>query len=411
MKTLKTKLAVCASVTALIATPAFAQNFASNNQSNWAETRAELNANLENIQGEVVLTAAAISNSMTAELSGTSVVDNTQFVGHGGQRIDTTAVLNVVPKDELDALTATSAAITNSASITVEDSVVNTWVNNNQYANANTVATLNAHLAGVEGDVELTAAAISNSLSIEDDFPVGMNNRQLSYSVTETDLNIYADGELGSLTATAAAIGNSASIAWENGAPDAASLTNRQHLNGNVYSELEIYGEHGVHGDVTAVNAAIANSISVEGVGDYYANNHQTFRGDVAADTIVALDDVAGAVDITTAAIGNSVSFELADADHVGITNWQRANIDPTATAFVDLDGVDGNVDVTTAAIANSLSVSTLPDVSGFTVNSTQENNAYTAAITTVDLANIVGDVTLTSAAIGNSVNISNLPN
>ena len=411
MKTLKTKLAVCASVTALIAAPAFAQNFASNNQSNWAETRAELNANLENIQGDVVLTAAAISNSMTADLSGTSVVDNTQSAGLGRHRVNTKSIMNVVPKDELDALTATSAAITNSASITVEDSIVNTWINNNQNANANTTAILNAHLVGVAGEADLTAAAVANSLTIEDDFPVGLHNRQITRGSTTTDLNIYADGELGSLTATAAAIGNSASITWENGAPDAGSLTNRQHLNGNVYSELELYGEHGVHGDVEVVNAAIANSISVEGVGDYYANNHQTFRGDVAADTIVALDDVAGAVDVTTAAIGNSASYQLADAKHVGITNWQRANIDPRANAFIDLDGVDGNVNVTTAAIANSFAVSTLPDVSGMTINSTQENNAYTAAVTTVDLVNIVGDVTLTSAAIGNSVNISNLPN
>ena len=410
----KTKLTLCVSACALMAFPAFASgngNYTNNSQSNWAETRAELNAALADIQGDVSLTAAAISNSFSGEYSGSTVVTNEQLTGFGGKRVNTTSELNVYPYDQLDALESTAAAIANSATISVEDSAKNTWVNNNQYANSNTVAELTASLEGVEGATELTAAALGNSLSVEADLPVGMNNRQLTYGVTEADLTIYAGGQMGDITATAAAIGNSASIEWTESTAHPASLTNRQHLNGNVYSNLELYAPNGVDGSVEATNAAIANSISVQGTGNYFAKNHQTFRGDVAADTTIALEHVSGTVDITTAAIGNSASYEITDAHHVGINNWQRANIDPRATAYVVMDEVDGEINLTTAGIANSLSVSTLPDVAGFTVESRQENNAYTAAITTVDLANVVGDVTLTSAAIGNSVNISNLPN
>lgn len=407
------KLLTCVSALALFSSPALASdggNFGKNSQSNWAQTRAELNAGLIGVTGDVTLTAAAISNSFNADLSGDTVINNTQHAGYG-HRVSTTSELNVYPDDALQSLSATSAAITNSASIKVVDESAETWVNNKQYANADTFTQLNATLQGVKGDTELTAAALSNSVHIQGEQPVGLNNRQLSYGATTADLNLHQEGYLhGDLTATAAAIGNSASIEWEYG-DVSAGLHNRQHLSGDVYSELELYGHDGIGGSVDATNAAIANTLSVKGTGDYHGYNHQTFRGDVRASTTIILDDVAEDVSVTTAAIGNSASFEFSDAGHVSIENWQRANIDPTATAYVELDSVGGDVDVTTAAIANALSVSTLPDVAGLNVDSRQENNAYTAAITTVDLANITGDVVLSSVAVGNSVNISNLPN
>ena len=89
--------------------------------------------------------------------------------------------------------------------------------------------------------------------------------------------------------------------------------------------------------------------------------------------------------------------------------NYQTTNIDPRAYSNVGVENVAGDVTSTTAAISNSLSVSTLPNTADVNINSTQLNNAYTGAVANATIADVSGDVSATAAAIGNSVSVSSI--
>ena len=97
-KTFKAVLAVSAAALA-VAGSAMAQakdNNVNNTQSNWAKTRAVMNAGLQSVTEDVSLTAAAIGNSFSASLGGASNVNTTQS--------NTTAVtsdLNIQVSDAL----------------------------------------------------------------------------------------------------------------------------------------------------------------------------------------------------------------------------------------------------------------------------------------------------------------------
>lgn len=82
MSTLKAISGAALAVMALAIAPgALAQpkdNNVNNTQGNWAETRARLNADIRSVSKDVAMTAAAIGNSFSAELGGTSAVNTTQ---------------------------------------------------------------------------------------------------------------------------------------------------------------------------------------------------------------------------------------------------------------------------------------------------------------------------------------------
>ncbi|MFN8874204.1 MAG: hypothetical protein ACK5WW_07100, partial [Brevundimonas sp.] len=85
-------------------------------QYNLANIRAELNAVVEDVNGDVNATAAAIGNSLTIDGGTAGNISNYQFF-----RGDAQSLLNSTVTDVVGDVTLTSAAIANSASITTEN--------------------------------------------------------------------------------------------------------------------------------------------------------------------------------------------------------------------------------------------------------------------------------------------------
>jgi len=132
-----------------------------NVQTNWAQSRAQLNSEIDGINGEVSLTAAAINNSFSADIA-----FNVQLQNYQTTYRDSSAELNSDINAVVGDVSATAAAIGNSASATVVDSDYASLVNN-QRATGVFRADLNIGVDDVVGNVSGTAAAIGNSLSVE----------------------------------------------------------------------------------------------------------------------------------------------------------------------------------------------------------------------------------------------------
>lgn len=184
-------------------------NEITNLQLNDADIFSELNVEVDDIDGKLEATSAAIANSFSAELGGSSVVNVAQdAAGNVNSRLDVTA------SEFNKAVDLTSAAIANSASVTVEggqyadiDVLQERGLHNDPFAK------LDFQGDGV-GDVTATAAAISNSLSVST-LPSTVNTNvhveQSNYAKITAIGNLALD-DTGAVSATAAAIGNSVSI-------------------------------------------------------------------------------------------------------------------------------------------------------------------------------------------------------
>ena len=357
MSTLLAGVAACA-----IAAPALAQqeNQVRNEQRTWAEARAELNGHVRNVTEGVSMTAAAIGNSFSAELGGSANVRNFQDSWRNA-----TANMYVDISDTAGSLEATTAAIGNSASISID---------------------------AFEGDGG--ASQVSNTQFTH-------WGRFYSDMMIEGGNIIAPSAGDVAVSATAASIANSLSV--------------------NVRGDLAVGGADENIGDLNSCDPAnegacegeLGNLDQIEAVGgfeDWSANSRQFFRGDSRSTLNADLNDVVGAVELTSAALGNSASFDIEGADTVQINTWQFAGYDPQAFSNVEIDALEGDFTSTTAAISNSLSVSTLPATAALGVNSTQFNRAYTGATANIHLHDVTGSVSLTAAAIGNSASISNLP-
>lgn len=353
-------LLVGAAVCALSAPALGQQNNVRNEQRSWAEARAELNAEIQNVTGDVSATSAAIGNSFSAELAGSSSVRNFQ----DGWR-NASADLNIDAMDIEGSVSATAAAIGNSASISIDanqgDAGGFAGVNNTQMTHwGRFYSTLNLDAVNVTAPsandlaVSATSAAIANSLSVD-------VNGDLTVGGADENIGSLLTCDPGNAGACETGLGNVDQIA------------------------------------------------EVGGFDNWSANSRQFFRGDSVAKLNASVENVTGAVELTSAALGNSASYNVENASNVKIDSWQFAGYDPQAFSNVEVAAVTGDFTSTTAGISNSFSASTLPTTS-LTVNNTQLNRAYTGATANMTITDIVGDVSMTAAAIGNSATISNLP-
>lgn len=438
MKSIKSKLVVGAGLAAMLSTPVFAQevstpNNISNDQSNWAQIRAELNGNITNVSGEVNAVAAAIGNSFTAEVGGLGNVTNTQHSGRewGVGSDELTATLNITPHGHIGDLEATAAAIANSASITVDGTVAGenplTNVNSTQTSTSNSTALLNAVINGVDNDISLTSAAINNSLAINSTGRSAITSSQTSAGPSSATLNFGSDIPLRGLEATVATIGNSVTAEFTT-AEGLSQINNTQSAEGTYVSNLnatidKVCGHCGdTEAALQATNASIANSLSVEGTGDLTAVNNQTFMGDAMAHTNMDINTIVGGAEIVTVAMANSATFDMSETGNVNITSTQTNGViaappppppvrwDPYAETNLAVGTIIGDAEITSAAISNNLSVSTLPATASVNVDATQNNSALTQTDLNATIDSVTGDLDLTSVAIGNSVNIVNLP-
>lgn len=197
------KIAVAATALTLCAGAANAQSINSDQRNN-ANIRAQLNAIVEHVSGDVTATAAAIGNSFNVDGEGVTGVRNYQnFWG------DATSLLNGNVENVVGDVSLTSAAIANSA--TIKTSHWGGDISNTQLTRIDPTATLNAEIYDIGGDVSGTAAALSNSATIDSEF-----SRVASYQHNGAAVNaiasVAAARVAGDVTLTAAAIGNSLTV-------------------------------------------------------------------------------------------------------------------------------------------------------------------------------------------------------
>jgi hypothetical protein len=323
MSLLKTFSGAALAVMAIAIAPgAFAQpkeNNVNNTQGNWAETRARLNADIRSVSEDVTMTAAAIGNSFSAELGGTSAVNSNQTnYSNAGSS------LNVNAQNAFGSLTATSAAIGNSASVVIKEPA-----GVNPTARGSVVNTNQLYSGNVTADLNLTGGNISSG-----------------------------NPNLG-IAATAAAIGNSSSVDIQ-GNLDA---NNFQRFFGDARSNLHV-NMNNVYGDSNLTSAAIANSASYNATGSNRVsiNNTQFASYDPTANSNIRLNNITGDINSTTAAISNSLSVTtLPSQATLALNSNQQNGAGTYANSTINLGDVTGSVTATAAAIGNSVSVSNLP--------------------------------------------------
>ena len=315
-KTFKAVLAVSAAALA-VAGSAMAQakdNNVNNTQSNWAKTRAVMNAGLQSVTEDVSLTAAAIGNSFSASLGGASKVNTTQS--------NTTAVtsdLNIRVADALGSMTATAAAIGNSASVTIDEAQgvdpakLGSNINNNQSFRSNVVSTLNLSGGNITGNdglgINATSAAIANSASVDVNGDVNFYNLQRFWGDARSNLNVNMHNVTGDSTFTSAAIANSASVNVTDGRQVSVNNTQFANYDPTAVTNLKL---NDVVGDVSSTTAAISNTLSVTTLpasARLDVNTTQMNGAETNAFANIELGDVTGSVTATAAAIGNSVSI------------------------------------------------------------------------------------------------------
>ena len=305
-------------VMALVIAPgALAQpkdNAVNNTQGNWAATRAALNADIRSVSEDVAMTAAAIGNSFSAELGGTSAVNTTQTT-----YAPIASSLNVNAQNAFGSLTATSAAIGNSASVVIKEpagvktAARGSVVNTNQMYSGNVTADLNLTGGNISSGnpnlgIAATAAAIGNSASVDIQGDLDANNLQRFFGDARSNLNVNMNNVFGDSNLTSAAIANSASYNVTDSKRVSINNTQFANYDPSATSTIKL---NNITGDITSTTAAISNSLSVTTLPSQATlalNSNQQNSAGTYATSNINLGDVTGSVTATAAAIGNSVS-------------------------------------------------------------------------------------------------------
>jgi hypothetical protein len=160
-----------------------------------------------------------------------------------------------------------------------------------------------------------------------------------------------------------------------------------------------------VTGDVSAMAAAIGNSLSVDVIGDSNIGNTQQNFGYVGSSlnaTVAHANDVS----LTSTAIANSASIKVTGSDSLVLNNLQTQAWDPTASLSAHVSNIAGDATLAAAAFSNSLAVET--DASLIRIGTTQRNQGPNIANVNATVTRVAGDASVTAAAIANSVTIKN---
>lgn len=177
-----------------------------NGQLSIGTTVSNVQTHITDVTGKVTATSAAIGNSLSVDVSGDTLVGNTQQnYGYVGATLNATVART---KD----VSLTAAAIGNSASIksTGSDTLE---LNNLQIQAWDPSATLQASVADINGPATLTAAAIANSLAVETDAAlIRVGSTQRNQGPNMANVNATVARVSGDVSVTGAAIANSVSI-------------------------------------------------------------------------------------------------------------------------------------------------------------------------------------------------------
>jgi len=373
------------------------------------------------------LTAAAIGNS--ASISNIADIDDEvdiiqKMTGDVEAKLD----VEMEDVDMKGGLDLTAAAIGNSLSISDIAEIDNDDLDINQVMTGEAKAKFELEIsADEENDSDIraalsaTAAAIGNSVSIDNINDIDHDDLEISQqavSRVKTDMEIELDDleVQGQINVTAAAIGNSATVTDVD--IDRDDLYADQWMTDDVVSDLELdLDDVEAHKAITATSAAIGNSLSLDDVQvDEVTEINQKMQDDATASMELELEDssVEKAISLTTAAIGNSASFTDVDfegdvdEDELAVDLDQLMVGDVTGSLDVEIEDTEigGAVDMTVAAIGNSLSLSD-SDTAPVKIDQSKVAGDVTSTAE-VELDDLdLGNVSITAAAIGNSANLS----
>ena len=421
MKTLL--LATAALSSMMLAGAAFADTTVdigavTNQQNDYHLTISNLNANVDNVGKDVSETSAAIGNSLTvggsadgktnASIDGlTNVQKQTGYIS---------ATLNTTVHDIGGNVSATSAALCNTASVTVDQSK-GSVSNSQSCAGKDPASSLTATIHAVAGEVKATSAAIGNSFTLgTSDVTKGtqitgdLNSTQIASAPNSAASSVTVYGISENVTATTAAIGNTftavADITGNSDLHQTNSGATTASMTDTIYS---------VSKNVSVTAAAIGDSASLtgnlgSGEGTGNVTSDQINSGAITSYLKSDVHEINGALTETAAAIGNTATY-AGNAAQVKFSQENSGNViavgDFTALNIGNNNGVTGNIQdakFTVAAIGNSLDLAGTAS-KGYYVD--QTNSAvWTYASANVNASQVTGNVNATAAAIGNTASI-----
>ncbi|MDF1585444.1 hypothetical protein [Marinimicrococcus flavescens] len=315
-----------------------------------------------------------------------------------------------------------AAAIGNSATLGAgEDILLDEITQANTSSQAALLLSGDAH--GVD-DLTATMVAIGNSLSINAGGDIAFDKSEGGIGQVSEGLGFFysnnaQEGEfmlqgvdmVGDLEATAAAIGNSLTIAADGDIALGDTTTISQLAVGGQQT-LSMVGDITGTGDFTATAVAIGNSLSIEAgagfdFGTYGAIVQENPEGGQVAGLILTDLSGTGAAEITVAAIGNSLSLD-AGGELSGVGSITQENEVAQLSVLELNDSLDGfsSFDVTSVAIGNSLSLAA-GSFEGTGVLTVAQNNTAAQQLTRSLSGTDLGAISATTATIGNSASVT----
>lgn len=403
---------------------------------------AKLELDMEDVDAlkgtDLSVTTAGIGN--TASLTNVKLNGDVESIGfdqsvdEGDIRVD--AEIDMEDVDINGAFDTTVVGIGNSLAldtVSVPDADLSI---DQKVEDGDITAELNADVEDLEvgKDASITTAAIGNTATLTD----VTSNQDLDLSQELDDVEVTAEADLslddveidGDLNLSVAALGNSFSLTEDTGSANFDDFTSNQVANDDIEAQMDLNLDGtDVGGSLSVSTAAIANSLSLDDVSlDNEFDATQEMRGEIYADAFgdqrVRIDDldVNGAISVTTAGIGNSMSIANSNFDDdMQITQKATDDIDAKMDLTIEDTNISGKgiddgttaLSVTTAAIANSLSIDNL-DLSDEDFNLTQTMSDDVTAeldanIEDVTVSDKDGDLamSLSVAALGNSATFS----
>lgn len=337
--------------------------------------------------------------------------------GHGYHR-------HVRAAEEVDKLDATVAAIGNNMNVDVNGRHF-AEIKNRQYNYADDMdASAFIKVEDTE-DLSATVAAIGNSanISMDETSVKEIDSKQLNFGDATARAYISQEGDSyqddtrpGDMDVTVAAIGNSLSVEADN--------VTRHRLRGGDIDSVQINDTYKMESDlklraekihVEATVASIGNSFSAE-LTDRLSQDIDVFqknRAKVEADADVRVGrNNNRSIDVTVAAIGNSANIAV-DGDRrshnaYGDVEIKQLNLSRRSTADLELGSYGGadKIEATSAAMGNSAVVELSGDFFQ-NIRSEQFNKADARAEMDATISDATDvEVDLTAAAIGNSLSI-----
>ena len=386
---------------------------------------AHATADIHDVLGNVSVTSAAIGNTYTVGgkvVNGVTTPVDVQGYITSVQKANSpdTATSNLTLDNLQGDVTSTTAAIGNTATVTANYTYS---ANINQVNTGTTSATstvtknLTTPTDAIKGSLSVTSAAIGNTATLTGNYTGSLANEgnavinQTNSGKVTAELTATANTVNGTLTETAAAIGNTATSTGTQ-----RTLNEIQTNSGDVSASATLstvsIGQDGVGNPVKNVSttiAAIGDSLNLTGSSALTTTTQQTNSGDIKATGIVDVNQISGTMTGTAAAIGNSLTAVM---DQTTLSYTQSNTGDIFATGDFKISNVGYNYDghtpqdvsLTVAAIGNSLDLASSSTTTD-TISQTN-NNVWTKAVANVGVNQVTGNLSVTAAAIGNSASV-----